>query len=67
MKRWWVVGLLVTFLLFAGCKKTPPKPVIPDREEIVAASAGEEGISLALQSLAELAGGTLTLSEGGCD
>jgi len=64
MRRWWVVGLLGVLLLFAGRKKSPPRPSIPDYQEFVSAPAGKGEIDLALQSLAELGGGTLTLSEG---
>jgi len=53
--------------MLVGCRNgvNPPEmPTVPDYEITVEVSEGKEGIDLALQTLADLGGGTLTLSEG---
>ena len=68
MKRLWIMLIITLVSMSAGCRngivEPPETPTIPDYEIIVDIPEGKEGISLALQSLAELGGGTLTLSEG---
>lgn len=68
MKRLWIMLIITLVSMSAGCRngivEPPETPTIPDYEIIVDIPEGKEGIIMALQSLSELGGGTLTLSEG---